>query len=316
MNWTLAFFTVFFLLIVLLVVMFCTPRARQGRSHVAGSVFWAFSGVISLTLVFVLVAVAMMVTFKTAKVAWADALPASVASSMSPTAVANLPTQSASGTPTSNSAQHSERRLKEFESTQLATKPLEDQTKDIVSNSMTAVSTAVAAVTLLLALGSAWFASKQRELQGLIDAQEDSMRDAKNELEKMRTQVENLVQRQQKHMIAQSELVLARDQLQEWVRLRATVGVSETALDYGLRLEALLSTDVQLRRRAFGQLTQFIPLHHGAALSAIARFGEACHALHARYPTAPEVGVWCKLFAAEERAYFDAEEILITPVKY
>ncbi len=184
----------------------------------------------------------------------------------------------------------------------------DDNTKDAVANSMTAVGTAVAAITLVLSLGTLWFSARQRELQELIGQQRKALSDSEARIRQSDAALNRLVSRAEARLSILNQLVVAKRGIIDWVFGNSDVlDKGSIALEYCLWLEALMSECSSLRRDAFQKLTADLPLSATPELRSVEEYGDACHAFHCgeNHPSPSTThGMWCRLFSETERSAF------------
>lgn len=190
--------------------------------------------------------------------------------------------------------------------------PAEDGGKDALSNAMTAIGTVIAVVTLVLSVGTSWFAERLATLER-----------ERARLEALATRLQQERKREvdleRKRMLVLDALPAAKLALSAWVKSRG----SRAAVDYThawcLQLEMLSSDDRAVRFRAFAELSQGIR-SKDPRLQPIERYTELCHDFVIERlqfnggadprPTRDllaevERGLWCRVFdnVEQERLY-------------
>jgi hypothetical protein len=177
---------------------------------------------------------------------------------------------------------------------------------DAVSNTLTAVSVAVAVVTLVLTGGTSWFISRQQEVD--------------RRLQELKLQTERLrswegVERQRERVLGLLSGV--KFEVTRWARVEGGLS-GDTLTDFLLevqgRLECLASPDAGARRMQFGLLCQqFHSDDPGIPLNALIYYFDECHTLaisralrDGLIKNIVEVrefeaqGVWCRVFDHRE----------------
>jgi hypothetical protein len=159
---------------------------------------------------------------------------------------------------------------------------------DLVTNAMTAIGTAVAAVTLLLSFGSTWFAEKLNEVDKLAVR-----------LEALRAEHEQSDQQRRECDRVREHLVAAEIALRRWIDSSATAATRYSLLaDLQAHLAALMSAELEERFVSYNELIKFLPLSSEPDLGPMQRYAEACHRLHG----GTESTLWCLLFSEIEQA--------------
>lgn len=173
----------------------------------------------------------------------------------------------------------------------LAEPAKDDNTKDAVANAMTAIGTAVAVIALLMAVGTSWFAAKQKELDSQIQIMRTVLQDHQHRLDLV------------------ASLSRAKLAVQCWV---STASESDAKILYQLEiipaLELLLADDVNVRRQGFGLLINYPWTGGEPELESVKDFTEACQIFHGR--DNPRTAMlrpnqWCRIFWRQEQQRFD-----------
>lgn len=180
------------------------------------------------------------------------------------------------------------------------------ESKDAVSNAMSAVALVLTAMSLVLTLGATWLGKQLR----LLEAERRKMADSLRSFEQWQV-VEGLRQR------VQAELIEAREAGSAWVIRNGSSGpiLTERLANLGNWLERLSSPDRRVRRGGFDQLAQlFDGMHADPLLEPIRRYGDSCHELalsrvwssgevvhHAQHEALVRAGLWCRIFDPEEQ---------------
>lgn len=138
-----------------------------------------------------------------------------------------------------------------------------------ISNAMTAIGVAIAVVTLVLTVGTSWFATQQRELQmKLQELDRQLVRNAQRE------EVERL------RIKAAVSGLAAKRAAARWIEQLGTGSdlFAVRFLDISLELDQLSVDDIEARRRAFVTLAQLFDSDPWTEeLSTIAAYTEDCH---------------------------------------
>lgn len=177
----------------------------------------------------------------------------------------------------------------------------DDNTKDTVSNAMTAIGTAVAVLVLVLSMGTFYVETKQHQLKNLFDEEKE---------------------RANQHLLYQNlQTKLAKAKLQTVIWVAAN-SKSETttilALEIGFYLELLMSHDYKIRFFAFERLLDFFSRIKimTPALIEIRDFTQECRRYHQAImntrtfenclPSEEYVlpGAWCEIFNSNEVAAY------------
>ncbi len=169
--------------------------------------------------------------------------------------------------------------------------PKEDNTKDAVANAMTAIGTAVAVIALLLAVGTSWFAAKQKTLDELIDRQR------------------LIFDEQQLRLDLVAALVTAKLAVQSWVVNESGSQTSiYRALEINSALELLMADDASVRQHGFGLLVNYPWTGLEPELESLKDYTEACQLFHGRSDQRnimSRPNLWCRIFWPQEQHRFD-----------
>lgn len=171
-------------------------------------------------------------------------------------------------------------------------------TNQAIANTMTAVSAAIAAITLVITLGATWIAKKSEEIleyrrlveqdSASVKRLHDDMIDARN------IQLELL-----------ASLLATKDALRHRVQ-SVTRGVSAWGdyINLATHLEQLMSTNAEARMTAFGILLMYLQDTNDADLNRrLAVYTRKCHEWLQLSDALPADGEasWCLLFSPEEQ---------------
>jgi hypothetical protein len=180
-----------------------------------------------------------------------------------------------------------------------ANDPVSANANEAATNAMTAVGTAVAAVTLILSVGTSWFALRLKDL----DAAKVNLDMLTSRLNAM-VKLEAMVERATQLAAANQLLINARVSLQKWIGENSSLLETRNSLGLELpvRLQSLMSDSVEQRAEAFERLTEVLPDEPGNVLSSVDEYVKFCHKLHGG--NAHTHGVWCDIFSAVERLAF------------
>jgi hypothetical protein len=167
-----------------------------------------------------------------------------------------------------------------------------------VANAMTAVGTAIAAVTLIISVGSTWFAMKLKEVESVTA----NLTRAQTQYVE---QLASLAAEKQNYMEAQQRFIAAKLALRKWVDQHA-VGPARYSLLTVLtaNLEVLMLASPQERHHSFGELVKNLPDRAGRALLEVESYANFCHQLHGG--SKQTYGLWCAIFDPVERAAYAA----------
>lgn len=174
--------------------------------------------------------------------------------------------------------------------------------KDAIANTMTAVATAVGVIALILAIGTSWFATKQKELGDLITRQSKEFEDKERVLDEIIA-----LQARRTHLAVL--LSQAKRAAYVWVSANSESDAKAMmAAEIAANLEFLLSEDVGIRKLAFDRLTTYPWADDEPNLAPVRQYTEACHLFHGRGRVAEmaltQTGLWCRIFWEEERKQF------------
>lgn len=169
--------------------------------------------------------------------------------------------------------------------------PKEDNTKDAVANAMTAIGTAVAVIALLLAVGTSWFAAKQKTLDELIDRQR------------------LIFDEQQLRFDLVAALAKAKLAVQSWVSTASDSNAKIVhLLEITSALELLMADDPTVRLQGFGLLVKYPWTGFEPELEPIKDYTEACQLFHGRSDQRnimSRPNLWCRIFWLQEQHRFD-----------
>lgn len=173
-----------------------------------------------------------------------------------------------------------------------------DRDKDAISNTMTALGMVLAAITLLLTLGTAWHAkllNEVEEAKRVLDASE---------------------QQSERNHIRSAALMSAKRELSTWLCHQPGVAYGDMLAQWSLALETLGADDRDLRFQAYHDLMSALRFH-AVELPEIGRYCTLCHQ-HAltrleleasrkrlsRHEVQLRIdqGLWCLLFDPVEHA--------------
>lgn len=173
-----------------------------------------------------------------------------------------------------------------------------------IANTMTAIGVLIAAFTLLLSLGTAWFMQEIKK----IDAKKKQLEQMKEEFDTKEKQLDQLQKKFSDRAHVAMQLLEARVALQEWIEMNAR---SEdrwaTYNKLSMWLEMLMSDNKLLRKRAFAELITYFPKEAGEILNPVKVYSESCHNIHGG--TADHFGFWCKVFLTTERNHWAVNAI-------
>jgi hypothetical protein len=178
--------------------------------------------------------------------------------------------------------------------------------KDALSNAMTVMGLTVAVVTLVLTIGTSWFAMRLEKI-------------AKFE-EQMNRQLERLRLELDARLLNSDELPQAKLALRQWFGEQSAEDPGALAHDYSLWLEMLTASDHRIRFKAYGQL-RALGSYGDATLEPVEKFTLSCHELavsrlHSESGTPlsrnqvqerVEKGLWCKIFDRREQKRYLAQ---------
>ncbi len=171
-----------------------------------------------------------------------------------------------------------------------------ESANNTIVNAMTAVATAIAAVTLILSIGTTWFAAKLKEVETASNDLRRKDMEYERRLEEIRT-------RQDRHDRAQRQLIDAKMALRQWVDASSKAGGRYSMLaDLTAQVEMLMSSSPDGRLAAFAVLTKVLPPHPRPLLLPLEVFSMTCHDLHGGRSNTH--GVWCSIFDPVERTAF------------
>ncbi len=175
-----------------------------------------------------------------------------------------------------------------------------------VNSSMTAVSTAVAAMTLVLSVGTTWFAKKYQEVDRLGREVERRGQLLDKQLTDQRKRFNELQSEQQRQQLdldtARARLVRARLALRRWIDSESGAPDRYSIFnELAQHLEALQVRDLVIRREAFEALSQTLPSVPCDLLRDVQAYVLHCHTLHC--PDVDKVGIMCDIFSATERCH-------------
>lgn len=176
-----------------------------------------------------------------------------------------------------------------------------------VNASMTAVSTAVAAMTLVLSVGTTWFAKKYEEVDRLGQEVERRRQELDTQLHEQRSKLDELVKEQERRQhnfdVGRAKLLKARLALHRWVDSESNVYDRYSIFnELAQHLEGLLVADVPIRRSAFEALTHRLPAEPTDLLTDVRDYVCHCHAMHC--PDQHRVDIYCNIFSGPERSHF------------
>lgn len=179
-----------------------------------------------------------------------------------------------------------------------------DEAKDLISNSTAAISAAIATVTLVITLGTTWFAEKLRTIEILRREMTDERAASQAVARDLRDLADVIKAEAQHEQQLRRANLAAKLELQRWVVQNAG---RETApgrhAELCAHLDMLMSTDVDARYSAFGFLKTFLPEPQMAMeLVAISNYCDLCDSTHGG--NVNRHGVWCKLFDPIERTAY------------
>jgi len=175
--------------------------------------------------------------------------------------------------------------------------------KDAVANAMTAVATAIAAVTLILSLGTTWFGQRLKEISELQAKVDAKLREVEGQRNKYAEEFEKFKLASNQQMRARHLLLGAQLALREWIDEE-----SRSPDRYSLfiklnnSLETLMASAAERRMEAFRILITHLPDRTTKALSPIEEYSDVCHVLHGG--TTSTIGTWTRVFHAVERQHF------------
>lgn len=188
-----------------------------------------------------------------------------------------------------------------------ATAPKSADDGQTVNASMTAVSTAVAAMTLVLSVGTTWFAKKYEEVDRLGQEVERRRQELDTQLHEQRKKLDELVKEQERRQlnvdVGRAKLLKARLALHRWVDSESNVSDRHSIFnELAQHLEGLLVADVPIRRSAFEALTHRLPAEPIEPLADVREFVRHCHTMHC--PDQDRVGIFCNIYSGPERSHF------------
>lgn len=187
-------------------------------------------------------------------------------------------------------------------------------TTSTIGNAMTAVSVSVAVMTLILTIGTSWFAHKMEEVSKL-----------ERRLKKISRRAEALQDLHNKEQNASDALFGAKEDLISWLAEGGDGDLASEVQVWSLRLEMLMSPDPHTRRTAFGQLLGLVQIRQRDEdlpehLHKVRDYTERCQELalaRLEFDTVNEngrqamhdqlrEGLWCLVFKNSEREnYYD-----------
>ncbi len=172
-----------------------------------------------------------------------------------------------------------------------------------VGNAMTAIGTAVAAVALILSVGTTWFALRLKEMENMTLKLEEADAEYERRLAKLSEAIERSEQDRADREEIRQLLLDALFALRKWVdRNGAAVTRYSVLADLGAHLEMLMSQSADQRQRSYAELTKFLPRASTPELAPIDAYAKRCHRLHGG--TESTHGLWCDLFSGIEREAF------------
>lgn len=177
--------------------------------------------------------------------------------------------------------------------------------KDAIANAMTAIGTAVGVLALILAVGTSWFAAKQKELSDLIARQDKEFGEKQHVLDE-------IVAAQERREQLAVLLSQAKRAVYAWVNETSNNEAKPMmAAEIAANLEFVMSDDPSIRKLSFARLTEYPWADDEAVLIPARQYTEACHLFHGRKQLAEkawaQTGVWCRIFWDEERKRFQKD---------
>lgn len=179
-----------------------------------------------------------------------------------------------------------------------------EDAKDLISNSTAAISAAIATVTLVITLGTTWFADKLRLLDKLRADLEQERASSQIAAAHLRALMDEVKQESKRDQTLRRANLAAKLELQGWVAQNAGLGTAPGRhAELCLHLDMIMSTDPEARYAAFGFLKTFLPEPEVAGgLVAIHHYCTLCHQAHGGQDD--RHGIWCMLFDPIERAAY------------
>jgi hypothetical protein len=184
-----------------------------------------------------------------------------------------------------------------------ATSKTDEGASASVANAMTAVGTAVAAVTLILSVGTTWFALKLKDVEQATLKLENADKAYEQRLAEMSGAMATTYKEQARREQARQMLIDARFALRQWIDKNGAAMTRYSVLaDLSAHLEMLMSQSTDQRQRSFCELTKFLPDTPGSLLAPVDSYTKHCHALHGGSDRVH--GLWCDIFNPIERAAY------------
>lgn len=199
------------------------------------------------------------------------------------------------------------------------------QEKDMIGLSMTAVATAITAITFVLGLGTTWFSEKLKLLDEERIKLEKSEKRRTKEIEGAIKKLDEQFSSYEKLKIEQLEqnekynkwriyFDLASDDILDWIGRKGGDHMHwNIFVRINKSLRSLHDSNVEKRMFAFGQLITFLPDVPGDDLTHVRAYCDFCYKKHARSEN--EVRVWCDIFNQVERSQY-AKDMSYGGVEY